>query len=127
MAQMSPGATSAVSSFAGSLGLEARPASDGSYNFIFERLGTLSIAAAEDGRTAIIALSRQPRTNAATSELSLLAQAGFSMAYNRIVHAALAADGSHVLAVEMDDTALNLPELDDALRVLGNLHDAVAR
>lgn len=123
MAELPLGARSVVESFAHSLGLDARPAADGSFTFVFQRLGTFSIVPMQAGRGAILTLSRMPRSNETKAERKLLAAGGVDGVKNQLVYSAMAEDGSHLVAVTVEDGDWSLPELDQTLLQLGRIHD----
>ncbi|MEM6312186.1 MAG: hypothetical protein AAF754_19330, partial [Pseudomonadota bacterium] len=57
MAQFSPKSVQAIHDFVDNLRMDkAEPATDGSYNFAFERAGVLSFAPSSDGERAIMSL-----------------------------------------------------------------------
>jgi type III secretion system chaperone SycN len=126
MASFSIHALRSVEAFAASLGLPARPARDGSFTFVFERSGTLSLTPAEDGAQALVSLARRPARSDSNLERRALARAGLDPATNRYLHAGLAGDGSVVFAIGIDDTALDLPTLESCLRELNAAHDAIS-
>ena len=124
MPDLSLSGRSTVESFASNLGLDARPAADGSYNFVFERLGTLSIMPTDREAGALIALTRAPRSNSADYERKLLAAGGIDPDTNELIYSAITEDGSHVFAVDFDEARWSLPELDGTLGRLAGFHDA---
>src|SRR5437588_289428 len=112
-----------VEAFAESLGLSAVPASDGSFNFIFARSGTLSLTPSADGRRILVSLARMPHLTHAANEIRLLERAGLDSTTSTFVHAGLAPDGSHVLAIEIDELRFDLPTLETSLKTLIAHHD----
>lgn len=125
MAELSMSAKSVIGSFAADLGVDAGAAPDGSYNFVFERMGTLSIMPTDRDPGVVIALARQPQTHSSDYERRLLAAGGIDRATNKLIYTAIAGDGSHIIAVDFDETRWSLPELDETLRFLQGLHNAV--
>jgi hypothetical protein len=114
-----------IESFVQSLGLAAQPAMDGSYNFVFERLGSLSVVPTEREQGTIIALSRPARTPGMDVERRLLAAGGVDRATNRLIYTAIGADGSHIIAVDFDESHWSLPNFDETLRFLIGVHESI--
>ena len=122
MASFSNSALMAISSFAGSLGLTANPARDGSFTFVFERSGTFSLTPSDDGNQALVSLARIPVRTDAAMERRALARAGLNPTTSRFLHAGLATDGSIVFSMALHDTDLDLPTLESCLGELVSAH-----
>lgn len=101
-----------IQQFASLMGLPAEPADDGSYNFVFERSGTLSFTGAQDGAGVIIGLSRVPGSLTPQLLESFFGLAGIDPHTNSLLHAGLAPRGSLVLSVHIADGQLDLPLLE---------------
>ena len=126
MASFSTHALRAIDAFAASMDLPARPARDGSFTFVFERSGTLSLTPAEDGAQALVSLARMPARTDGALQRRALARAGLNPMTNRYLHAGMAGDGSLVFAIGLDDGVLDLPTLEGCLRELNAAHDDIA-
>jgi type III secretion system chaperone SycN len=126
MAQFSSGALQAIAAFAASLGLPPEAAPDGSYNFVFARSGTLSLAPSDDGKRVLICLARVPYRSDVNLEKRFLDLAGMDPTTSTFVHAAMASDGNLVLAIDLEDGRFDRHSLDLALRRLIDLHDLVS-
>ena len=112
----------AIASFAGQLGLPAVPARDGSYSFVFEQTGTLTLTSSRDGARVLVSLARRPAR--LDSELlgAALARAGLDDAMGRVLHAGLASDDSIVFSLSLDEAECDLPTLDACLQTLSAHH-----
>jgi type III secretion system chaperone SycN len=126
MASFSVGALRAIETFAASLGLPVRPARDGSFSFVFDRSGTLSLTPSNDGARTLVSLARVPPRHDLTVERRALDRAGLNPTTNQFLHAGLAADGSLVFAVSVEDGDISLPALESCFEQLTAAHDAIA-
>jgi hypothetical protein len=126
MAEFSSMARSVVESFAANLGLDARPASDGSYSFVFARSGTVTLTPTADGRRAVISVARRPQRLDADGELRFLGLAGLDPTTSRPIHCGIAPDGSLVVAASLPEGQFDLPRLDSCLQSLFALQDRAA-
>ena len=104
------------------MGLPAKAARDGSYTFIFERSGTLSLTPAEDGAQVLLSLARKADRPDAAWERRALARAGINQTTSKMLHAGLASDGSLVFALGVEDTSLDLPTLERCFDELVTAH-----
>jgi hypothetical protein len=125
MAQFSASALQVIERFAGNMGLPAIPAPDGSFGFVIERAGTLSLVASEVGTRVIVGLDRVPYRSDISMERRFLDLAGFDPTTANFVHAGMAGDGSMVLAIDFDDERFDMQSLDFAVGRLMALHDSV--
>lgn len=125
MTDFAPGPRLVVEAFAGSLGLPAVPARDGSYSFAFARSGLLTLTAAPDGRT-LVSLARQPARPGRDTEARALAAARPDPTTGRFLHAGLAADGSLVFVLALEPAEFDLPALDACLQQLVAVQDEVS-
>lgn len=114
-----------IEAFAASMELTAQPARDGSFTFVFERSGSLSLTSSDDGAETLVSLARQPTRSDPAIERRALAVAGLDPTTNRFLHAGLARDGSIVFAQAIADTAFDLPALEACLQRLIAAHDAI--
>lgn len=114
----SPPALQVLQAFAASLDLPAKPARDGSYSFVFQRSGTLTLTASRDGARVLASLSRMvPRINEDV-ERRILALAGPDVTTQRLLSAGIGRDGSVIVAVSIDDDELSLPVLETSIQQL---------
>ena len=113
----------AIEQFSSSIGLPARPARDGSFTFVFERSGTLSLTPSADSSRVLLSLARMPLRADNAIERRALQKAGIDPTTSRLVHAGLAADGSIVLAVGFGENELDLPALESCFQELVRAHD----
>lgn len=127
MASFSTHSLRAIEAFTASLGLPPQPpARDGSFTFVFERSGKLSLTPTQDGERALVSLARMPERTDAGRERRALARAGFNPTTGRYLHAGLAGDGSLIFAIALDDGAFDLPTLEACLQELVAAHQDVA-
>jgi hypothetical protein len=126
MPELSSRAVQVIEAFAAGLGLPPQSAPDGSYNFVFARSGTLSLAPSDDGRRVIVCLVRVPYRADVALEKRFLDLAGLDPTSSTFVRVGRASDGSMALAVDLDDSQFDPQSLDGALRRLIDLHDSVA-
>jgi type III secretion system chaperone SycN len=113
-----PQITQAIEGFAANLGVPARPARDGSYSFRFERSGTLTLTASEDGARALLSLATAPLRVSEDLEWRILSLAGPDVTTGRFLSAGLARDGSAMFAVGVDEEEMSLPALETCLQQL---------
>lgn len=116
---------SEIERFAETLGTNVHEAPDGSINFVFDRLGTLSVVGLEREDRVVIGLSRLAEMAPADVEARLLGEAGPDPADGRLIHAARCEDGSLLLALEMPASMLSATALDGALSRLSEHFDRV--
>lgn len=126
MPSFSVHALRSIEAFAASMRLPARSARDGSYTFVFERSGTLSLTPAQDGMQVLVSLARRPERSDAALQRRALARAGLNPSTSRFLHAGLGNDGSLIFAIGIHDTALDLPTIEDCFRELVAAHDEIA-
>jgi type III secretion system chaperone SycN len=126
MASFSVHALRSIEAFASSMGLPAQPARDGSFTFVFQRSGTLSLTPATDGVQALVSLARMPDRLDGNLQRRALARAGLNPLTNKFLHAGVASDGSLIFAMSIEDTVLDLPTLESCFRELVAAHDEVA-
>src|SRR4051794_6859335 len=108
----------AVESLAASLGLPLVPASDGSYSFMFEQSGRLSLTSAAAGDRTVVSLSMRPHRLDEEVEQRLLALAGPDITSNRLLSTGVTRDGSVIFAVSVDDGEMSLPMLETCMQQL---------
>lgn len=107
-----------IESFAANLGLAARPASDGSYSFVFEQSGTLTFTPSTDGERLFLSLSGKPDRIREDHLERLLSVAGPDISTERFLSAGLTSDNTAIFAVSLEETELNLPTLETCLQQL---------
>lgn len=125
MAMLTRSQMSEVERFAETLGTTAHEAPDGSVNFVFDRLGTLSIVGLEREDRIVIGLSRPADAAPVDAEARLLAEAGLDPADGLAVHAAKGPDGAFLLALDVPASTLSATALDGALSRLTAHFDRV--
>lgn len=100
------------------MGLSAHPAVDGSYSFVFERSGTLTLTSARDGeRTVISLLTGLVRLDREVEE-QLFSIAGPDITTGRFLSAGLTRDGDALFAVSADDAEMDVPTLEVCMQQL---------
>jgi hypothetical protein len=124
MLQFSPQALTTVEGFCESLELPAFPARDGSYSFVFQRSGMLTITPARDGR-AIVSLARRPERADGPMLKRFFLAAGIDPTTNLALHAGLSKDGSLIYSVDFAVDDFTVPALHACLRNLIAAHDAL--
>ncbi len=123
---LSPTSLRAAEDFARGLGLPLRPARDGSVGFVFAATGTLTLTGSRDGRRVLVSLARRPPRPDPDLLGRALARAGLDPATGRLVHAGLAADGSLVFSLGLDEGECDRPTLDGCLEQLAAAHHGLA-
>jgi hypothetical protein len=108
----------AIETFAANMGLAAQPAADGSYSFIFERSGTLTLTSASDGERTLVSLMGAPGRMDEEIESRLLALAGPDITTSRFLSTGLTRDGIALFAVSIDDGEMGLPILEVCIQQL---------
>ncbi|MBC8129910.1 MAG: hypothetical protein H7Y08_06270 [Rhizobiaceae bacterium] len=118
-------ASQTIGLFAGSLGLSATPAADGSFSFAFERSGLLTLTASEDGERCLASLAKRPVRLDERVERRVIELAGPDPSTRRFLSAGLDRGGSVVVAVSIDDDELDLPILEACLQQLISAQSAI--
>ena len=126
MTDMSHTVLETVQLFAESMDIEAIPANDGSFTFLFERSGALTLTNSLEGDRIHVSLMRQPFRSDTSAEHRLLDQAGFDHLTNTFLHVGLTSDGSFVCATDIEVHQFDLPLLDQAFRRLTEALDNAA-
>lgn len=111
-------ALQAIEALAGSLGLPANPAADGSYSFVFQRSGTLTLTSAADGRRTLVSLAAQPYRLDEELERRLLELAGPDITTDRFLSTGITRKGEAMFAISVDDTEISLPTLETCMQQL---------
>jgi hypothetical protein len=111
-------ALQAIEALASSLGLPLTGASDGSYSFVFERSGTLTLTSARDGQRTLLSLSAQPYRLDEDVERRLLGLAGPDITTDRFLSTGLTRKGEMMFAISIDDTEISLPTLETCMQQL---------
>lgn len=127
MGQFTAQTRQTVEDFAASMQFSAppAPAADGSYTFVFDRLGTLSLLATDDGKNVLAALGRAPLSgDDGTMEL-FLEGAGLDPLNNQPLNAGLAPDGTFYYVMPIPSASFDLPTLEQTLDRLAAAHDAL--
>jgi hypothetical protein len=125
MGMLTAAQLSEIERFAETLGTNVQEAPDGSVNFVFDRLGTLSVVGLEREDRVVIGLSRLPEAAPPDVEARLLGEAGLDPADGRLIHAARCEDGALLLALEIPASLLSATALDGALSRLTEHFDRV--
>jgi hypothetical protein len=102
-----------------------KPAKDGSYNFVFEQMGTLSLIATEDGKYVLMALGRKQRINDNGRMKRFFAGAGLDPTTNAALHAGIAPDGAYYYVTRIPSDRFDLPTLEETLNWLNAAHEGV--
>lgn len=111
-------ALQSLESFAASIGLPLTPAADGSYSFVFERSGTLTLTSAEDGQRTLLSLAARPHRLDEEIEQRLLALAGPDITSERFLSTGLTRNGEAMFVVSIDDGDISLPTLETCMQQL---------
>jgi len=111
-------ALQAIQALAASLSLPLAPAADGSYSFVFERSGTLTLTSARDGQRTLLSLAAQPYRLDEDVEQRLLRLAGPDATTDRFLSTGLTRKGEMMFAVSIDDTEISLPMLETCMQQL---------
>lgn len=128
MAEFSSQAQQTIAAFAESMMMNGvpRPAADGSYTFLFEKSGTLTLIPASDGRNVILAVGRRPAIDDVSTMRVFFGNAGLEVTSTGPLHAGIAPNGDYYYAVVIPNGRFNLPTLETALNECFAAHDAVA-
>ncbi|MEL6336585.1 MAG: hypothetical protein AAFS07_07145 [Pseudomonadota bacterium] len=119
-----------VQDFGGALSLVPVEGPDGSFTFIFEKMGTLTLVASGEDRLGaegpiMISLARTPgRVDGRLME-ALFAAAGYESQSNLSIHAGLARDGSAILTLAVPRDRFDLSTLEGGIDRLSALFDKV--
>ena len=116
----------ALEAFAASVGLPLVPASDGSYSFVFQRSGTLTLTSAGDGQRTVLSLAVRPLRLDEEVEQRLLQLAGPDFTTERFMAAGLTRTGDAMFAVSIDDSEISLPTLETCMQQLFAARAAIA-
>lgn len=108
----------ALESLAASLGLPLVPAADGSYSFVFQRSGTLTLTSAADGQRTLVSLSARPTRLDEEIEQRLLEMAGPEITTDRFLSTGLTRDGQVMFVVGIHDSEISLPTLETCMQQL---------
>jgi type III secretion system chaperone SycN len=109
---------STIEAFAAALAVPLSPGPDGSVSFVFERSGTLSFTPSTDRRRVLISLAANAAGSTADMAHRALERAGLDPTTNLFVHAGLAADGSIVFAMSLEEEQLDQPVIENCLQRL---------
>lgn len=107
-----------IERFAAQLGIEARPASDGSYSFRFDRSGDLSFTPSRSGRHVVVNLQCEKPGLDRTSQYRALQMAGPDASTGRFLHVGMLGETGIVLAVVLDESELDLPLIETSIQAL---------
>ena len=119
-------ALQALEGFAASLRLPLSAAADGSYSFVFERSGTLTLTSAEDGQRTLLSLAARPHRLDEEIEQRLLALAGPDITSERFLSTGLTRDGEAMFVVGINDSEIDLPTLERCMQQLFAARAAIA-
>lgn len=120
-------ARAAVDAFASMIGLEARPARDGSVSFLFRQLGTLSVTPTSDSARVVMSFDWTPSRTSADMQWRLLSRAGADPTTGESIHTGMAPDGSFICALSVETGRLDLPSFDERLRTLMSMREEIER
>ena len=112
----------AVERFAEHLGLPPQPARDGSFTFVFADRGSLTLTSTRDGSRVVVSLAQRPARLDGELLAKAFARAGFDPAIDDLLHVGLTSDESLVFSVSVEDTACDLPMLENCLQALSAAH-----
>jgi hypothetical protein len=116
--ELSPQLVSVIEQFAESVGVEARPAPDGSYSFLCSHSGLLTMTASERSDRLIVSLSRKEDARRPTDLERHFLTAGYDAEIRKFLHSCIDDDGAPVCAFAYDERELDLPTLDAAVQRL---------
>jgi hypothetical protein len=102
------------------------PAADGSYTFVFEHSGTLSLLATRDRKHIVMALGRMPVSDDETFIRRFFMGAALEALTSGPLHAGIAPDGACYYATVIAGEEFDLPTLESNLNQLFAAHEAVA-
>ena len=111
-------ALQAIRALAESMGLPVQPAVDGSFSFVFERSGTLTLTSATSGERTIVSLDAPLDRLDQVAEQQLFSAAGPDLTTGRFLSTGITGDGSALFAVSLDDDDMNLPALEVVMQQL---------
>lgn len=115
-----------IEGFATSLGLPLTPAQDGSYSFVFERSGTLTLTSAADGERTLVSLAARPHRLDQEIEQRLLSLAGPDMTTDRFLSTGVTRDGEAMFVVSIGDGEISLPVLETCMQQIFAARAAIA-
>lgn len=124
MPSLSSSARSTISQFAGTLGLTAREAADGSFGFDFSETGRLSVAQDPEGQRILVSVTRRTVLDGIVALARLASQAG-PLPDGRMLQAGLTATDQPVLILAVDERSFGLPMLDRCLNDLRRVYDGM--
>ncbi|WAJ30494.1 hypothetical protein [Antarcticirhabdus aurantiaca] len=107
-----------INAFAASMGVEAAPAADGSYSFVFQRSGTLTLTAASEPGRVLVSLAARPQQLDERLEGELIQLAGPDPSTGRLLSVGVGRGGHVIFAVGLDDDEMDLPAIETCLRQL---------
>ena len=125
MAEFSQKTLNTISAFTNSMGLPTVPGPDGSFSFLFERSGNLTLTSSQDGDRIVVSLGRAPVAPDAAAQLQFLSKAGRDKTRNRFLNAGVAPDGSFVFVISIEEDDFTLQELEQVLDDLISAHDSL--
>ncbi len=125
MTPFSPGERHTVEGFARQLGLDARMAADGTFSFVFQSTGTLTLTPSGDGTRTIVSLSSKVGRVDGDVLHRALRRTGQDDSRGRLLHAGLAPDESLFFMTCLGENEISLPMLEDCLQQLKAALDAV--
>lgn len=115
-----------IEGFAASLGVPLTPATDGSYSFVFERSGTLTLTSAADGERTLVSLAARPHRLDQEIEQRLLALAGPDMTTERFLSTGVTRDGEAMFVVSIGDSEISLSVLETCMQQIFAARAAIA-
>jgi len=121
----SPQALQTIRDFAANLGLPAAPAADGSYSFVFQHSGTLTLTSSADGMRTLVSLRARPHRLDSETEERLMLLAGPDITTERFLSAGLTRDNEIMVAVGVEEAELSVPTLETCIRQLVAARSAI--
>lgn len=106
--------------------LPITPASDGSYTFRFDQLGTLIFTPSSDSQGVVLSLGRRPPSADERFLEDFLRCGGTDPEFtNRFLHVGMGADGALYMSLRYMASEFDFPTLEAAVNRLGRQFDAL--
>lgn len=117
-----------IEAFAASMQFPSMPpaARDGSYTFVFEHSGVLSLLPASDSGEVVMALGRKPISDGEAFLRGFLLQASLEYLTTGPLHAGMTGDGLYCYATRVPADEFDLSTLEQNLKHLMRAHETAA-